>query len=106
MYVVGQVPTNEPMSLIEGWGMSRKEAEHAGEGRPSFLGLPIKVDGYALAIFYADSVDQDAFGRNATDQRATYIRRSIQQAIEATKLDAELASAMREVKMNTPNVAF
>jgi hypothetical protein len=106
MHVVGHVATNDPPSLIEGWGMTRREAEQAGQGRPSFLGLPIKVDGYILAIFYADAFGEDAFGADATDQRASHIRRSIQQAIDATKLDTELAGAMREVKMNTPNVVL
>jgi hypothetical protein len=55
----GVVDQNE---LVRAWGMSRREAQTAAEGRPSFLCVMLSnAEGDPVGLFYMDSKDETAF---------------------------------------------
>jgi hypothetical protein len=56
--------------LIRAWGMSRREAQTAAEGRPSFLCVMLSnAEGDPVGLFYMDSKDSDAFQTRAGEDR-------------------------------------
>lgn len=60
----GNVPKagTEVERLIQEWGMTKAEAEHAGRGRPSFLCVPLEDEKEGpVGVFYMDSEQEDAF---------------------------------------------
>lgn len=59
------VPTTEEELILQ-WGMTREEADKAGQGRQSFGCVILKsAGGAALALLYLDSPVQNAFGDRA-----------------------------------------
>lgn len=68
--VDGKVPTDDPDRLIAEWGMTRDEANRAGKGRQSFLGVLLKDSRRnQLGIVYMDAQSEWTFSTDAGDRR-------------------------------------
>jgi hypothetical protein len=104
--VEGNVPV-EPLELIERWGMTAQEARAAGQGRKSFLAIPVFEEAPRVGILFMDAVPSNVFG-NGEDEidKRDEILGAIKNAIETTDVASRLAAVRREVFARAPRIAL
>jgi hypothetical protein len=98
----GNVPKagTEVERLIQEWGMTKAEAEHAGRGRPSFLCVPLEDEKEGpVGMFYMDSEETDAF---KTDKPDAELHDLIVRECNAKGLTEALAKMKDELSGNAP----
>jgi hypothetical protein len=91
--------------LVEHWGMTLEEASEAGQGRVSFIAIPIRRWNTPIGVFYMDATPQDAFGNNGA---AAVLRDAVTQAIILAfgeiDLPARLDAVLEEVTPRAPGI--
>jgi hypothetical protein len=87
------VPTDTEQ-LINNWGMTKEEAENAGKGRQSFLGVMLVHHSVPVGLFYIDAEKANAFG---TDTNGT-LRQSIKTKCEELEITKDLADIAEELR--------
>lgn len=93
--VSGKVPI-DPDLLIDEWGMTREQANRAGKGRQSFLGVLLKDPrGNQLGIVYLDAAPEWTFSANDDDTRIYDI---VVRACEERGLTESLASMTENLR--------
>ena len=89
----GTVPTN-PEDLINNWGMTREEAENAGKGRKSFLGVLLTRHSVPVGLFYMDAKGENEFGPDVDEALRKFITAECDR-LEITKDLADIAEELR-----------
>ena len=65
--------STEPNDLVKEWGMLLEEAEGAGQGRQTFLAVPILHSSVPVGVFYADAAVHHAFSDTAAAEVAAAV---------------------------------
>jgi len=100
--IEGRVPT-EPTQLIREWGMSREEAAAAGEGRRSFACAVLRdEDSTPLGIFYMDSTQEEAFGRE--DAEKNRLVKTIAEGCKSCGLTSALSKLNQDLRGRRPQI--
>jgi hypothetical protein len=87
------VPTNIE-DLINNWGMTREEAENAGKGRKSFLGVLLTHHAVPVGLFYMDAKDEHEFGDDADGS----LRKLINDRCNSLEITKDLADIAEELR--------
>lgn len=87
------VPTNTE-DLINNWGMTREEAENAGKGRKSFLGVLLTQHNVPVGLFYMDAKGENEFG----DDQDGSLRKLINDQCGSLEITKDLADIAEELR--------
>jgi hypothetical protein len=99
----GKVPQSAD-ELIRTWGMTRREADAAGEGRQSFSAVVLTAESTPVGIFYMDSEEQAAFAGVDDEASQLALHARIAGQCETSGLTAELDGLRRELTKKGPRV--
>jgi len=88
-----EVPT-DAQDLINNWGMTKEEAENAGKGRKSFLGVMLEHNSVPVGLFYMDALETNAFGLD-TDEA---LRKLIAIKCDTLKITEDLAYIAEQLR--------
>jgi hypothetical protein len=95
----GTVSTNIN-ELINNWGMTKDEASAAGKGRKSFLGVLLKYNEVPVGLFYMDSKEENAFGR----QGNTTLFETIQKELNRLDIIKDLAAIKEDLSEHSAKI--
>jgi len=87
------VPTSV-QDLIDNWGMTKEEAENAGKGRKSFLGVMLEHNSVPVGLFYMDALETNAFGLD-TDEA---LRKLIAAKCQTRQITEDLAYIAEQLR--------
>jgi hypothetical protein len=96
----------EANKLIEQWGMSREQAEHAGIGRQSFAAICLfDLQGVELGVFYMDAAPKDAFKLDLNPANVDEkLEKAVRDACLTSGLITEVAAVNNELRVRAPNI--
>ncbi len=98
--IKGDVPTNSRDLILE-WGMTRKEAAAAGQGKRSFACVVLRSEEDTnVGIFYMDATGPDAFG--ATTEAQDRLKMAICRGCKDTGLTNALVKLGEELRSRGP----
>jgi GAF domain-containing protein len=83
--------------LIDEWGMTQEEARAAGQGRKSFVCVPLASEGRAIGLLYLDAKEPDTFDDG--------IGELISDAESTQRLGVAVDKALTYMRERAPEVA-
>jgi hypothetical protein len=86
--------------LINNWGMTKEEAEAAGIGRKSFLGVLLIENEIPVGLFYMDSKEENAFGK----KESTTLFKSIKDELDRVNIIKDLAAIKEDLSGQSPKI--
>jgi len=84
---------------IERWGMTEEEARGASRERPATLSVMLRHDGQRYGVLYVDSVQENAFG---TDASASDVARALENHPITIKLSRAVAEVLEPLRLAAP----
>lgn len=100
-----EVPT-DAKELVLNWGMTKQQAQVAGQGRQSFSCTLLRdANGAVVGLVFIDARERSAFkGLDPAEQRAFHD--SLSNACDACAVTYGMASLSKELRNRVPRLAF
>lgn len=95
----GTVSTNLE-DLIDGWGMTKGEAEAAGKDRKSFMAVLLRHNAVPVGLFYMDSKEEHAFG----PKKDTRLFDCVEGELKRLEIIKDLAAIREDLSGQSPKI--